>query len=292
MLELWVLPAVLSVVFFTAFRVYQKRLSSQFSSIRLSFLTHGYTAVLLAPVSGYFLFQSPDGFTPTVWLAIGISALANVLGLVLIYRAYELEDMSVVVPLVGVQPLGVALVEPVFIGGAQYAASLVVAALLAAVGLYTVLIEGDEYLTPLKRLKSSGPQFALASAFVYVGAVVADGYIVKQVTPFGYAGVLSGLTTMILVVILLLRDREMFSNPRVMLSRDLFQLGAIRSFALVSGLVTLSLTTATKFNIFLQLSPVLSVLAGGTLLREPHTIRRVGGAGLIVVGVVVALGSV
>lgn len=291
MFESWAVPATLGVVCFTIFRVYQKRLSDVHQSLDLSFMTHAYATVFTAPVSLYFLWGSLSAFTTTVLGAIGISIIANVVGTVLLYKAYELEDMSVVVPLIGVQPLGVALIEPLLINGA-YSLSLVLAGLFAAVGLYVVLIEGEEYFTPLRRLRERGPQFTLASTGVYIAAILADSFVVKQVSPVGYAFVLSSLTASAFLAILVIKGSDVLSNPRKMVSRDLAALGASRSVAIISVLLAFSLTTATKVNIFMQLSPVMAVLAGGTILREPHTRRRVFGAGLIVVAVAVALGVV
>lgn len=290
MVAYWAVAAAIGVVGFTVFRVYQKRLSNNHNSFDLSFLQHVYATLFTAPISLFIIWDSVSAYSGTIPLAIAASVGANVAGTVLLFKAYELEDMSVVVPLIGVQPLGVALVEPLLFNGA-HTISLVIAGAFAAVGLYVVLIDGDEYLTPVKRLRDPGPQLTLASTAIYIIAILADSYVTKHVDPLGYAFVLSGLTSIAFLIILVGKGSNLFDEPRKMVSKDLLALGLSRSMGLFGVLFAFSLTTATKVNIFMQLSPALAVLAGGTLLREPHTLRRLAGSALIVIAVVIALGG-
>lgn len=287
MLPVW-LPVILGGVSLLAiYRTLQKSLLSTYTVFELALAANTLTAAALAPLAAHTIVTNLPALTPRVVTAISVSAIANVVYLTAFFKAAEHEDLSVIVPVTGILPVIVALLEPL-VFNATYSARLLAATAVVVIGVYLVLLD-DDYTTPFRRLTTRGPQFALISTAALAIALLADSYVATALPPVGYAGILTALQLPFFAAILYTKNSSFLKTPQRLATRSLLTFGAVRGASLILLLTALSLISATKHTLFLQLVPVITVFIGGTILNEDHMYRRLTGALVVFAGVALAM---
>lgn len=184
------------------------------------------------------------------------------------------------------KPTFVALTEPLVLG-TPIGAVLVGAATSTVAGGYVILSEGKRLLEPVERILRPGPALALGAAGVYTVLSLGSRFGASRLSPFVYGFVvfsvmLGGYTALVYA-------RGELPSLADHVSRSYVAVGTVGAFRSVMIWIAYALATATAVSIVSQLTVLLDVLVGGTLLKEGDTKQRLLGAVMIVIGVLVAI---
>lgn len=283
--DLWVAVALAGATVQAGYETLQKRLTADVDTLRLSYVTSILGTALLAPVALWVVRTESVALTPTVLAGVLVAGLTNVLALWAFLTALERADLSVVSPLRQSTPLLVAVLEPLLLVTA-FGSSVLVGALAATVGGYVILAD-EGLFSPLARLTEPGPLLALGTAGLYAVASIAARFVVVRVPPLFFTFLLYAQMALAFGVLLAWRGQRL--PTRALGQRRFLALGATTTLRSVLIFAAFSLVAAAKATVVLRVSLVLTVLAGGTLFGEAGVERRLVGAGLIVVGVWLAL---
>lgn len=280
-MQLWIITGSLVCVGLAIFNTLQKYFVEDNSPLLVGYATNMFAAVVLTPLAVYYFLQA--GFNISVGLILIVSGLFNAIGFYLLPLALSTEDLGVIAPTRGISPIAVAAIEPLFFANFGYSIDLLLAGVLAGVGLYVAFSE-DGLLTPVKNITTRGVQYGLLSAVALSGAIITDRFALSTVEaqPQVYACGLAATTAMFLGIFLAYRNDLSTLIPE----RKLIPLGVARAATLGLGVFTLSITTGTEYNVLVQLSIPLSVLFGYFFLgEEKFTSRKLIGSLIIILGV-------
>lgn len=288
--SIWVVFALLSVVFKSSYYAYQKAVFNEddsFSSFQTALITSVYGAITLLPIGGWFVWTGRTAVAP-IELAIVIGIGVFELFAFLVYlQALERLDLSIASPIKKSKPVFVALAEPVLLG-ATFGLPLLLAAAASSLGTYVTMMDGDLF-SPFRRLAKRGVQLAFLAMLMSAGLSLASRFGTTTLSPFVYGAII--YTTMTVGYTVLGVTRTEFTLPQ----REAYTtrtggiigtLGVLRS---ITVWIAYSLAVATAVTTVTQLTIIVSVLLGGTVLKEGNTARRVVGACLVLCGVFLAI---
>lgn len=285
-LEPWIVAALGAVLLKTGYDALQKRLTFDHDGVELSYITSVLGFLFMLPVGLWFLLAGDVTITLPVAAAVLLSGAGNVAAIVAFLSALELEDLSVVSPLVRMTPILVAVAEP-FVLAAEFEVGVFLGALAAVLGAYVLLIDPGDVLAPVRRITAPATLLALAAAALYAGINIANRFIATQISPFLYAFLIYGCMAAGFVLIQSYRLDEL---PTRSLLRPRFGLlGGLTAARTSVTYVAFSLAAAARVSVVLQASIALSVLAGGAFFGEEGVGRKLVGALLIAGGVVLTL---
>lgn len=199
------------------------------------------------------------------------------IGLLSFTKSMETTDLSVVSPLQQTIPVFASVIEPLVLSELGYSLEVIIAAILTTIGAYIIVINPDELLLPLKKLRRRGPIMALLTAFLFGMSSVIAHYTTQSMPVIYYllVEVSTGFT-----VLTLIRGSLPDFDPKLVAYGSLFTLN------LGFSILTLSLVVASKATVFFRLSLVINVLIGLWLLGEENMIVRIVGSIIIISGVV------
>lgn len=281
----WLITGVAAALSSASGATYQKRLLTEddTSALKMGYITNLVATIALLPI----VFMLTSGAPPldSISMPLIISTVTNVVGLLLFLYALDDGELSVIGPMKGLIPVAVAVIEP-FVFRTTVTPELFTAVLVTVVGTFILLTDETSILTFVRRLTNRGPLLAVASAMMYAGAILADRYAVSQTDPYTYALTLSIAITAALIISLVYKS-EMPTAELTTIPRDHVPLGLFRAGSVLFGLITLSLTTATRATILLQLALLINVLIGVALFKEGHLVKRSIGTVMLIVSIVI-----
>ncbi len=283
--DLWVAVALAGAVVQAGYETLQKRLTADVDTLRLSYVTSILGSALLLPVALWVLATHDVSATPTVVAGVLVAGVTNVLALYAFLTALKQADLSVVSPLRQSTPLLVAVLEPLVLATA-FGPSVVAGALAATAGGYVILAD-DSLFSPLARITEPGPLLAIGTAGLYAVASVAARFVVVRVPSLLFTFLLYVQMALAFGVLLARRDGGL--PIRALGQRRFLALGATTTLRSVLIFAAFALVAAAKATVVLRVSLVLTVLAGGAVFGEEGVGRRLVGAGLVVLGVWLAL---
>lgn len=280
----WIATGVTAAVASASAATYQKRLLSDTttSPLEMSYITNLIATFALLPV--VFALTTTGLPTSSISIPLVISTLSNVVGLLLFLSALDYGDLSVIGPLKGLIPVAVAVIEPL-VFTTSITPELMTACLITVIGTFILLGDDTGIRAVVTKFTNRGPLLGFASALLYAGAVLADSYAVSNANPFSYTLTLSIAITMALIVTLAYKSESPMATLTT-IPRDHLPLGVFRAGAVFFGILTLSLTTATKATILLQLALLINVLIGVAMFKEGHLFKRSAGTLLIFASIV------
>lgn len=286
MLDLWVLLAILAVGGKTAFYSLQKHLLEGESSLRLGYITSIYGLACVAPLAAWDIHQNGLTLSQTdFFLILGIGVI-ELISFAVYLKALDLTDLSIASPLKKTKPVGVALLEPVLLG-TSLSLPVVGAAISAGVGGYAVLMNGTGLLAPLKRLTSKGPFLALVAAFLSALLSIGSRFGNTATSTYVFGTVIFGVMAIGYTAILTVNGT--LPSIREHFRREYMAVGSLGAFRSVTVWLAYSLAAATAVTTVTQLTIVIDVLVGGTLLKEENMRQRLVGAALILGGVLAVI---
>lgn len=224
---------------------------------------------------------------PMGWVLIWISGFIHVVYTVILAKAYEEGDLSLVYPLARSAPLFVTLWAVLFLKE-QLAIGGVTGILLVIVGAYIIGFRSlgwKESMKPLFSLKDKAYQLALLTALLVSFYSITDKLGVRCMNPFTF-------------YYLLLLPRFVFYFPYVLMTRyasimpewrrnkcNILLVGAIQFLSYLLTLYAMTLTKVSYIVAIRQISVVFAVFMGIALLKERYGFVRLLASSLIFLGV-------
>ena len=218
------------------------------------------------------------------------SGVLQALSFMLLFRAYELGDLSIVYPLARSSPLFLFVLAVVLLGEkvSAWGASGIMLVLL---GVYTIHLKGlskCDLLEPISSLRSRASQFALLTALCGSVYSLVDKLGVMEMNPIAYAFWLDFFINIFLTPMVFWRIG--FSVISAEWSASGIQTvlsGFLMYFGYILVLVAMSLAQVSYILSVRQLSIVIGAALGVWLLGEKHGRFRLISALIIFIGVVV-----
>jgi len=224
-----------------------------------------------------------------------VSGGVNVVAAVLVARAYEASDLSLVTPLRGLTPVFTLIVAAVVL--AEIPSGLGAAGVVTITGgtyLLATAVRGADAIGPLRALWADrGARGMLLVALLYGVSSTYDKVGTLASSPLVWALTLQG--TIALVTGARVVGSEEGRRALARLPRAAWiaagVTGAATALMLAAQMTALTVGLAGYVIAVKRTSILLTVLAGGLLFRERHLGARLLAAGVVVAGVVMlALG--
>ena len=280
-MELGVLVALLSAFTSSLRESIRKHVSTDFSSIEIGYMTQVYGAIVLAPFAAWYFLHSQFSLTSGVIFALLVSA-AGVLSTTYLYvEAMRISEISVTEPLRQLNPLIVALLEPLILG-TKFSFTIVAAAMLGATGSY-ILVAENGYRQPLENLRNRGALIAVLVAIIFALLAVAKRFGSTNIEPllFTYITYVIGL---IGFWIWKRRSGDNISRENYM-RKDVFSMGVVTAIGAVITIYAFSMISASEVVVIKQTSGIFGILIGRKFFKETQILRKLLGASIIILGV-------
>lgn len=287
MVDLWLLIGLVTPFVVAIFYTTQKQLTNTYTPLEVSVSMHIVPTIALS----VFLVIYPYLPNKSFLVLGGLSGLTNAISFILLTKAYSKDALSVIAPLRGITPIVVASIEPLVFTSIMYNETLLLASVLVAVGIYIIFYE-DSIVKPFKDLFNPGPLFGLFSAVVIAFAVLVDRTVLVNysIHPLTYTFYVSFFTLLWLLIYTAIYGKSI--QKTIIKTQDTIRIGALRTLTLSLGLGLLSLISGSLMNILWQLNIVITVIIGGRLIGEENTKRRIIGAVIIVLAVILSIYTV
>ncbi|MCG3209724.1 MAG: hypothetical protein FOGNACKC_03351 [Anaerolineae bacterium] len=285
---MWALLA-LGAALLTSFNpILYKKMLKDVSSVTVVFAV---VLLSLPPLAVFSVFLTPQ-FPALDWLfMVGVvgSAVLNVGAHLASTRALQLEDTSLVTPLLIFSPVFTVIISAIFLDE--------IPSLIGVTGVGLVLIgaywlnhnPGSSWLAPLRALAfKPGIMLVLLAGLLWSVTPVLEKVALEHTNPVSprfTVLVINILLVALLTPVVLTRGRTDVGNLKVH-PRELLLAGLIAGIAPVLGYTALSLGLVGYVTTLFKLSTLMTVLWGGLLLGESGLRRRLPASLVMVVGAV------
>lgn len=211
-----------------------------------------------------------------------VAGILNAVSTVLYIKALKCSDLSLVVPMTAFTPLFLIFVSPFIVGEVPTTLGIG-GVILIVVGSYVLNSEKKRgYLRPLKALiHERGVQFMLGVAFLWSLGSTLDKVGVLNSSPFFWALSLQAITTILLTPFFLSRTRQLRSY------RSLVPIGLLSAVTVVFQYVAITMTLVTYVISIKRTSTIMSVIFGRAVFKEKAFQRRIIGAAIMIIGVII-----
>jgi drug/metabolite transporter (DMT)-like permease len=222
------------------------------------------------------------------WLCLLLSGLADTAYFVIVGKALEKGDLSVVYPLArGTPPLLITLGGVLFLGERLTLWGLA-GILLITAGLYLVNVRSSsDLLRPLCSLKKEGPsQLALLASVSVSTYSLIDKVGLRYVAPFAYGYLMLLVTLLAFTPYILLTKHRTHLVAEWWVSR--LGIGVAGVFVLLTyflALAAMRLSYVSYVGSVRSVNVIFAALLGAFLLKEPYGATRVLASSLVFVGV-------
>lgn len=221
------------------------------------------------------------------WLALFIGGGLNLLALVLFMQAIQSSDLSATVPFIAFTPLFLLVTSPLLVG--EFPGSWGVGGVVLIVSgayLLNVRERSRGYLAPLRAILSTpGPRLMLAVAFIWSLTSNIDKIGVQHSSPFVWGAAINLFMASSLLPFVLAR---LHGGWRLSLGHlpILLPIGLFNALTLIFQFLAITLTLVPYVIAVKRSSTLISVVLGHYLFEEINLRERLGGAGLMFLGVV------
>lgn len=284
-MEVWILVALGAATLKTGYSALQKRLTFEYDGLELSYLTAVLGCAFTLPLGVWRYLAGDVTLTPTVLGVVLLSGAVNVAALFAFLGALDAQDLSVAGPLTQSTPVFVALTEP-FVLAAAVGWEVVVGAVAAVLGGY-VLVADEGLGTPVERVAGRPALLAITAAALYAVTSLANRFVTTRVPPLFYAFLVYALMALGFAAIRTVRSQDLL--PPSLVRRPTLALGGVTALRTTVTYYAFSLAIASKVSVVLQASVLMNVVAGGVLFAEEGLARKLAGALLVVVGILLTL---
>jgi len=286
----WLAATIIAAVIWSFTGIAAKELMDHSSSLVYSFLYSSLALLFYTPVFLYFLPQL--SFELSIWLIVAliISGIGNVFGIMSYNYFIKFGELSRVIPFTKLNPIFTALIAAVVLGETM-TSTKAAGILLVTVGSYAILEEKNSgWKKPFKNfLKLKAPKYAALSALVYSFASVADRFGTQVIQPEIYTFIIYFMITSTLSVYLLTQKRELIPEIKTDLQEDtLYYIITGIGAAVASYLIFFAFSRAEASRVIpvLQLQVFISVFAGHILFNEGNLKQKIIGSLILVTGVI------
>lgn len=270
----------------------RKRLVRDLDPFGVAFVTAAVATAFLLPA----LALEPG---PVAWADFGVAVLVsggvNVVAAVLVARAYEASDLSLVTPLRGLTPVFTLIVAAVVLAEIpSWLGAVGVVTITGGTYLLATAVRGADAIGPLRALWADrGARAMLLVALLYGVSSTYDKVGTLASSPLLWALTLQGTIALVTGARVVGSEdgrRALARLPRAAWIAAVVT-GAATALMLAAQMTALTVGLAGYVIAVKRTSILLTVLAGGLLFRERHLGARLLAAGVVVAGVVMlALG--
>lgn len=221
------------------------------------------------------------------WMVLMVQGFMVVIASILYFKAIEVSDLSLTVPMLTFTPLFLLITSPLMLG--EFPNSLGLwGILLIVVGSYVLNITQlhKGYLAPFKMLvKEKGPRYMLMVALLYSVCANIDKIGVRQSSPLVWAAALNVVLTIALGLIMLGKSSQV--SRRIKEGwKYLVLLGITNACTLIANMVAIQLTLVPYLIAIKRLSVFMTLFVGFVIFKEKGCRERSIGAVLMVLGAV------
>lgn len=242
--------------------------------------------ICATPVGLFSLFHHPQLFTFKICAVILASAIVHVLYSIVLQKGYQKSDFSIVYPLArGTGPLFTVIAAvlilremPGMLGWLGIASIL--AGILLIAGFPQILRAAGGHL-------KDGMLWGTLTGISIAAYTVIDGYAVKVLgmSPVIYYVFGLAIRTALLAPAAL-RSPQLLAEQWSLNRRYIIAVGVLSPFAYTLVLYAMARAPLSYVAPVRELSMLLGVIFGATLLRERYTFSRIFGTALMVLGVI------
>lgn len=240
--------------------------------------------IALLPV---LAFVPLPNLSPNFWWAILISGGINLLVTPLYMRAIQLDDLSLVMPMITFTPLFLLITSPIIVGEFPSWSGLT-GMVLIVVGAYWLNIGqvNKGWTQPLKALIARrGPRLMLLVAFLWSISSNFDKIGMEASTPLIYSiGVLAFLTIGLTPFVVINSNKPVKALQGNYL--PLIFLGISSGVVLLTQMLAMQLTLVSYVIAIKRTSAALSVIWGSLFFQESNLKTRLPAVTIMLIGVV------
>ena len=147
-----------------------------------------------------------------------------------------------------------------------------------------ILVAKESLITPIENLKNKGALITILVAFLLAVYSIAQRFGATNADPLLFVYI-SYLTSLIGFWIWKRKESENNIEVRSYFRKDIFALGTVTALGVVAGIFAYSMISASEVTVIKQSSAVFGVLIGGRLFKEDDLTRKLIGAVIIGLGV-------
>jgi uncharacterized membrane protein len=282
----WGVLALLTAFFESAKDVLGKRSLKQGDPIVVAWAWRFLALPFLIPVAA--IAGVPD-LGPDFGWALFLGGSLNVMTSILYMRAIQLSDLSLTVPMVAFTPLFLLITSPVLLGEIPESRGMVGVILIVA-GTYLMKVKERSagFLAPFRALwREPGPRWMLLVALIWSLTANIDKVGLQNSSPIFWSLSINLFIACALLPTVVWRTRR--TTPTVGAMARMLPLGAAGALTTLCQMAAISLTLVPYVIAVKRTSTIMTVLWGIFLFGEKGMKERLGGATLMVVGVILIL---
>lgn len=281
----WAILALLTAVFESGKDVLGKRALATYEPVAVAW---GWRVFALPFLLAFLMATGFPRLGPDfVWALLAGGSL-NLVSSVFYMRAIRVSDISLVVPLLAFTPLFLLVTSPLLLGEAPGGWGAVGVILIVA-GSYAMKMgtRKEGYLAPFRAmLQEPGGRWMLAVSLIWSVTSTIDKIGIQNSSPVFWALAVNLFVALGLAPAALRGGVHLFSGHFV---RSLFPLGAAGGIGTACQMAAVSLTLVPYVIAVKRTSTVMTVLWGHFLFKEDGLRERLGGAVLMLAGMVLIM---
>lgn len=278
-----VILALLAALFSSLKGVARKHVSRDFSSVEIGYIGQVYGSVLLLPFAIRRYLETGFNLNPGIIAALLVSTIIILASTYLYIEALRITDISITEPIRNTSPIFVALIEPAILA-INFNIIIIAAALLGSIGAY-ILVAKDSLLTPIENIRNKGALLSVLVAFILAIYSVAQRFGATNADPLLFIYIT--YITSLIGFWIWKRKKGGKIKPKSYFRKDIFALGTVTAAGVVAGVFAYSMISASEVTIVKQTSAIFSVLIGGRFFKEKDLLRKLIGAIIIMLGVII-----
>ncbi len=281
---IWFLFAIGSAFFQSVSDVFNKTSSVLADEYLVAWFAKFFAFLFLIPV---LLFTSIPAITGLFWVPFVITAVLNVVAIVLYVKALKASDLSLAAPMLSFTPVFLLLTGPVLIGEFPSFVGLL-GVLSVFVGAYFLNLRKRTvgFWEPLRALANErGVRLMLVVAFLYSITSVYAKVAVMNSSPLFWVVSDSLLCAVILFPFFWLNSKNKLSKIQSGW-KSLVLMSVSSALAVLSQMIVISLTLVAYIISIKRLSTVFGVFWGKLLFKEKDFKERLVGAIIMAAGII------
>lgn len=286
----WLAATVGAAIIWSFTGIVAKELMDHSSSLVYSFLYSSLALLFYTPVFLYYLPQASFEIGSWLIIALTVSGIANVFGIMSYNYSIKFGELSRVIPFTKLNPVFTAIIAAVVLGE-QMTQTRIIGIVLVTIGSYAILEEKNSgWKKPFKNfIKLKAPKYAALSAVVYSMASVADRYATQIIQPEIYTFIIYVMITSTLSIYILTEKKHLIPEIKTDLKQDpIYYILTGLGGALASYLIFFAFSQAQASRVIpvLQIQVFISVAAGYILFNEDNLKQKIIGSLILVAGVI------
>lgn len=279
----WFLFALATALFSACRDFFSKQNAKNINPLIVSWSLSLFSVPFLA-LGVLFIEVPPITMQFVIWVSIASVLLAT--AWILYVRALDASDLSLTIPIVAIVPVVLLVLEPLLLGEVPTTTGTL-GVLLVAGGIYiTAVSRGSKgLLAPFRALLSErGPKIMFVASLIMCGLAITEKKCVLTTHPLFFALVESIIVAIIMAPIVFRQESEAHKIVVQNLSR-LIPLGFFIAMMFACQYTAMKLGPVVYVISVKRLSILFGVLAGCLFLGEEQLGKRLSGAVVIVIGV-------